>query len=89
MRWLLVKSFLKNTPNSELSAALAHTDHHSLFEAMVNLELATDVSDARNICYEAFKKSPEYLKHEADLKNFLVKTAKHFSEMHIESEQDI
>ncbi len=58
----LVGSYLSTNPNTKLTTALQHSDHHSLFQQMVNLGLATDKSDARASCYTAFEASPEYTK---------------------------
>ncbi len=82
----LVKAYLKNHWNKQLSSALALTDHHSLFEVMVNLELSSDVNDARNQCYDAFIQSQEYIKHKNDLREFLINVTKHFSELNVEFE---
>jgi len=75
----LVRSYLTANPNAELATALQHSDHHSLFQQMVNLGLSTDKPDARSACYTAFEASPEYTKHEEDLKNFLIQIVTHFS----------
>lgn len=76
----LVKSYLNNFPNAQLSTALNYSDHHSLFQEMVNLGLAVDSHQALNLCYNAFQTSPEYSKLKKDLTDFLIKTVKHFSE---------
>ncbi len=76
----LVRAYLHENSNSQLSSALAHSDHHSLFQAMVDYGLSADENDARMECYNSFKKSPEYSKHESDLRTFLMKVVKHFSE---------
>ncbi len=78
----LVRAYLRENPNDELTSALQHSDHHSLFQQMVNLGLATDKSDARAACYTAFETSPEYAKHEEDLKNFLVTVVTEYSDTH-------
>ena len=83
----LVRSFLRLKPNPELQSALAHTDHHSLFQEMVNLGLAADIGDARGRCYDAFEKASEYSKHKLDLTEFLVLLAEKFSEMTIDSDE--
>jgi hypothetical protein len=68
----LVRSYLSANHNPELRTALQNSDHHSLFQQMVNLGIATDKSDARGLCYTAFTDSPEYTKHEEDIKEFLI-----------------
>ena len=77
----LVSAFLKKYPNTELSSALVYTDPHSLFQTMVNLELSSDISDARNQCYIAFTESQEYYKHKNDLSEFLIDVTKYFTEL--------
>lgn len=77
----LVHSYLVGNPNPQLSTALNYSDHHALFQEMVVLGLATDISQARNICWQAFKFMPEYNKLEADLTAFLIKTTAHFSKL--------
>lgn len=84
----LVRAYLKKKQNPELASALAHTDHHSLFQAMVNLELASDINDARNLCYDAFTKTQEYIKHRNDFSGFLIDATKHFSELTVNEDQD-
>ncbi len=76
----LVRAYLRENKNSQLSAALTHSDHHSLFQAMVDHGISTDENDARAECYAAFKNSPEYSKHESDLRSFLIGVVKYFSE---------
>ncbi len=75
----LVNSYVKVHPNQKLESALLHTDHHSLFEEMVQLGIATDLSDARNKCWYTFSSTPEFLKLSNDLKDFLIKTVHFFS----------
>jgi predicted ATPase len=75
----LVRAYLASNPNAALSSALQHSDHHSLFQQMVNLGIATDKLDARAACYTAFEASPEYTKHEEDLRDFLTSVVSEFS----------
>ncbi len=75
----LVRAYLGPNPNAELAAALQHSEHHALFQLMVNLGLAADSSDARSICYTAFEQSPEYAKHYRDLSAFLMRVATKYS----------
>jgi putative AbiEii toxin of type IV toxin-antitoxin system len=75
----LVKSYLNAHPNAQLSTSLNYSDHHALFQEMVNLGLAVDTSQALNLCWQAFITTPEYTKLEADLTTFLKNTIRHFS----------
>ncbi len=75
----LVRAYLAANPNIELTSALQHSDHHSLFQQMVNLGVATDKADARAACYAAFETSSEYTKHEEDLKDFLIRVVADYS----------
>lgn len=76
----LVRSYLRIYPNTALQSALTLTDHHCLFQEMVNRGLAADLADARGQCYTAFEQATEFSKHENDMKEFLINVAKHFSE---------
>jgi len=76
----LVESFLFVNPHEELASAYKHTDHHALFNSMVDFGLATDEKQALNKCWDAFKTRAEYSKLFKDLKKFLIQTTKHFSE---------
>lgn len=82
----LVRSYLQENPNPELESALSNSDHHCLFNFMVQISLASDSSDARNQCYESFKRSPNYGTHIKELKEFLENAATHFSSVNIRSE---
>lgn len=75
----LVKSYLNTHPNAQLATALNYSDHHALFQEMVNLGLAVDESQALNICWQSFMQTPEYSKLELDLTAFLLKVITHFS----------
>ena len=75
----LVHSYLVANPHPQLTTALNYSDHHALFQEMVNLGLATDTSQARHLCWQTFILTPEYHKLEADLTVFLLKTVSHFS----------
>ena len=77
----LIKAFLNDNHNDSLLTALTYNDHHSLFDEMVDLGLATDSNDARNKCFDSFKSKSEYRKLKKDLSEFLIKTVKHFSEL--------
>ena len=76
----MVKAFLLQNNNVPLNTALNYSDHHALFKEMVNLGLAVDEAQALNNCWTAFRQTPEFNKLSADLKAFIVKTTKHFSE---------
>jgi len=75
----LVKAYLDTNNDSRLSAALVHEDHHSLFDRMAQFGLASDKNDARNQCYHAFELSPEFEKHEHDIRDLLSRTVNYFS----------
>ncbi|MFA5375523.1 MAG: AAA family ATPase [Dehalococcoidia bacterium] len=77
----LVEAFLQNHPNQQLNSALTFIDHHSLFEKMVQLSLAQDVTDAKSQCFSSFRNQPEYMRFEADLEAFLINTVHHFSSL--------
>jgi len=62
-----------------LRAAYTHDDHHTLFEKMVTLGLASDKADARNSCYRYFENSPEFANHEQAIKDLLTKSVEYFS----------
>lgn len=48
---------------------------------MVNEGIAPDRNQARSICWTEFKTTPEYTTLFVDFKEFIINTAKHFSEM--------
>jgi len=76
----LVDAYLKKHSHARLQSQRMHTDHHCLFELMEQLGLATDSMDARSKCFAAFEGTPEHKKLTKDLRMFLIKTVKHFSE---------
>ncbi|TNE54319.1 MAG: hypothetical protein EP338_07855 [Bacteroidetes bacterium] len=76
----LVRAYLNRYPNETLETAWKYSDHHSLFQEMNNIGLATDNSDARSKCWQAYTESGEYATLLGTMKEFLLKTAKHFSE---------
>lgn len=76
----LVEAFLESNPNPQLSAFLAADNHHAAFGKMVDLNLASDKSDARNQCFEAFKNTPEYETFFAELSEFLRGVVQRFSD---------
>lgn len=75
----LVKAYLDANPDASLQTALNYSDHHSLFYEMVNIGLAPDENQARNLCWQSFILTPDYRKLESDLIRFLLKTITHFS----------
>jgi predicted ATPase len=75
----LVRSYLSANPSQQLGAALQHSDHHSLFQEMINLGLSVDEKDALNMCFREFKNTPEYAKFRNEFREFLINTVKHFS----------
>lgn len=77
----LVRAYLSDNSHNELHASLEHSDHHSLFQAMVNFSLASDPSDARSRCYESFKDTPEFTLHDQNLTTFLAYVLRDFSSM--------
>lgn len=76
----LVKAYLLSCPNVTLSTALTHSDHHALFQEMVNLGLAPDVNQAINLCWQSFLLTPEYNVLFMELRRFLIKAVTHFSD---------
>jgi len=77
----LIKSYLDTYPNAELATSLNYSDHHALFQKMVNLGLAVDANQALGACWQTFTNSPEYTKLESDMTDFLLKTITHFSKL--------
>lgn len=75
----LVKSFLQINPNPQLQTSLNYSDHHALFQQIVNLGLATDISQALHLCWDSFKRTSEYQKLTTDFRTFILNTTKHFS----------
>jgi predicted ATPase len=77
----LVQTYLDAYPNSQLNTALAYTDHHALFQEMVNLGLASDKFQARQLCWDQFKTTAEYQQFENDFTPFIINTVSHFSRL--------
>lgn len=77
----LVNAYLAEYPDERLSAAVLFADHHSIFSEMESLGLASDQKDARNRCWESFVKGPDYQMHYEKMRDFLVDTVRHFSEL--------
>lgn len=76
----LVKSYLDISPNPLLQTALTHDDHHSLFSKMVSIGLAVDVNQAKQECWNAFKRSSDYEILKDNFQQFILKTIQSFSE---------
>ena len=77
----LVSSYLIAHPNAQLNTALINSDHHALFQEMVNIGLAADRATARIMCWQVFITTPEYTQLLADLTSFLITTVSHFSRL--------
>lgn len=77
----LVRAYLSKYPNANIESALEHTNHHTLFNAMVTEGLATDTMDARNRCHGAFLGTAEHKKQHDELRSFLLAQATYFSEV--------
>lgn len=77
----LVKAYLNQHSNDQLIVALNTIDHHSLYQEMANLGLATDKGNARQLCWGCFTGTAEYQTLETELTSFLIRVTKHFSEI--------
>lgn len=78
----LVQSYLiANPQHTALQTALINTDHHSLFQEMTNLGIATDKYQARQYCWEAFKLTAEYTTLFNDFRNYIIRTTTYFSNL--------
>jgi len=77
----LVSAYLNVNPNPQLHTALVNSDHHALFQEMVNIGLAVDRYSARLLCWQAFEMTPEYTQLEVDLTEFLLSVVTHFSKL--------
>ena len=75
----LGKAYLDASPNQKLQAFLLNANHHNFFQKMVEEGFATDIEDARNLCFDAFKSTAEYEKLEYDLYRFIERQARRFS----------
>ena len=75
----LGKAYLDACPNQKLQAFLLNANHHNFFQKMVEEGLSTDIEDARNLCFNAFKATAEYEKLEYDLYHFIECQARKFS----------
>ena len=75
----LVRAYLAVHPNGTLETHLQHGDHHTLFDKMIDLSLATDKEDARNRCFDLFSNTPEYEKHCVDLRALINRAIAYFT----------
>lgn len=75
----LVSSYLSTNPNDRLATALRFSDHHALFQEMVNLGLAANRSQARELCWNEFQLTPEYSTLFVQFKQFIFRVVTHFS----------
>ena len=63
-----------------LQSAYNFNDHHTLFQEMSHFGLAADRSQARDLCWTAFKATPEYVRLRDTFTNFIKKSVTYFSE---------
>lgn len=75
----LAKAYLQTYPDTILSSYLCHSNHHDFFKKMCELGIATDENDARNLCFEEFKKSLDYFDLNMSLHQFLINRVAFFS----------
>jgi len=80
----LIQAYLRNHSNVPIQTALNYSDHHALFQEMVNQGLAPDQYTAIQLCWTEFKNGSEYNKLFSDFKNFIMSAAKYFSEINEE-----
>ena len=76
----LVSAYLRNYPNQQLQSAYNYNDHHTLFQEMAHFGISADRDQARNVCWDEFKRSPEYTRLCDTFEEFIVRTVKYFSE---------
>ena len=77
----LVQAYLRSNPNSQLQSILNFNDHHTLFQEMAHLGLATDRHQARELCMAAFKTTAEFTRLRDTFTEFILRTAIHFTEI--------
>jgi predicted ATPase len=78
----LVQHYLTANPEYvQLTTALINTDHHSLFQEMVNLGISADKNQARLDCWNVFKNTAEFTTLYDEFKSFIFRTITHFSEL--------
>ncbi len=76
----LMRSYLNTNPNAQLQTSLSYSDHHALFQEMVNIGLAANESQALQLCWTEFTHSPEYQKLQTDFGQFIINATTYFSE---------
>jgi len=76
----LVNAYLASSPNEQLRSVYNFNDHHTLFQEMSHFGIAADRAQARDLCWEAFKLTPEYTRLRDTFKGFIEKTVQIFSE---------
>jgi predicted ATPase len=76
----LVNFYLVLHPNQQLQSAYNFNDHHILFQEMFHFGLAADRSQARDLCWNAFKVTPEYTRLKDTFTAFVKKVVMYFSE---------
>ncbi|WP_288352271.1 AAA family ATPase [uncultured Alistipes sp.] len=77
----LIEAYLQQHPNGALRSFMRHEDHHNGFKKMAELGLATEETDARNRCWNAFKSTPDYTQLFDKFKTFIFRTIEHFSNL--------
>lgn len=77
----LAKAYLAVNPSPQLQAFLTHNDHHLFFQELCNEGKATDVEDARNMCFNAFSSTNDYKELATELYNFVKSQTIKFSEL--------
>jgi len=80
----LIEAYLGENPNAELESFVKTVNKHALFQKMVDLGLASDKGDARNLCYNSFCKTADFTHHQQELDNFLHEMEKKFSSFPLE-----
>ncbi|MDE3029512.1 MAG: hypothetical protein KGH84_14080, partial [Paracoccaceae bacterium] len=76
----LVSAYLNQSPSPALYSFMQNDNHHAAFGKMVELNLATDKSDARNLCFNAFRESAGYSDFFDGLRDFLMGVVSRFSD---------
>ena len=76
----LLKAYLSNNSNPKLQNAFENSDHHALFQEMVNEGLSANRESALEMCWNEFITKPEFSSLYTDFREFILKTTRHFSE---------
>jgi predicted ATPase len=77
----LAKAYLSLHPNNSIENFIRFDNPHAVFQKMAAENCAANESDARHVCYEAFKKSDDFPRHLFGLSNFLQSKLDVFSEI--------